>query len=342
MLLKDQLTQFRESLFELTQPLTLPSEENLIGSLEEGISVLEHEKTFYRRPDSKDRSGGLLDFTGLDLPAVLVPDIHGRYEFLLSLIDFKPPFAKGKTLLELLNSHEVIVVCVGDALHSEYRGRDRWNESYEYFEQGNTTSLPMQEEMKENLAVTMLLVKLKKCFAENFHFLKGNHENILNEHGGGNLPFYKYANEGEMTRCFIRDFYSDAVLHLMSLWEKKLPLCAAFRNFCVSHAEPACFYKKKQIVNCYDSEDVILDLTWTNNDEADALSVSRLFHELTGKSEKDALWFSGHRPVEGNFFWRQNKSLVQFHNPSLMNIAVIELDKKFNPEKNIISVCGAR
>ena len=148
----------------------------------------------------------------------------------------------------------------------------------------------------------------------------------------------KYALEGEMTRSFRENFYSEEVLNLISRWEKNLPVCAAFPSFCISHAEPMQFYKKKYIIDSRKNPELIRDFTWTRNDEADEKSVSRLFHELTGKNADEALWFSGHRPVKEKYFFRQGRSLVQFHNPCEMNIAVVHPDKKFNPEEDIFSI----
>ena len=338
MLLKEQLSIFFESLVSQEKDFRFPSEDEAASYLREAVSVLENEKTFYRPVSSSGKSGGLLDFTASDAPVILVPDLHARFNFLLKLLKFKPSFSKGKNVLELLNEKQLYVICAGDAWHSEGRCAERWRKSLEEYKNGNILCSGMKEEMRENFMTLFFIMEIKKHFAENFHFLKGNHENILNENADGNYSFYKYALEGEMTRAFIESFYSENVLMLLSRWEKNLPVCAAFPSFCITHAEPLTFYKKRDIISFRNNPELIKAFTWTRNGEAMENSVARLFHELTGKDSSLALWFAGHRPVDGKFFYRQGKSLIQFHNPSQMNVAVVLPEKKFDPVTDIVSV----
>lgn len=314
---------------------SLPSDSLLMQELEKNLSVLENESSSYRPLKKDGERGGLLDFTSNSLPVVLVPDLHGRYDFLLKLLKFNFPgtsFSVG----ELLCEKKIMIVCAGDGIHSEKRGKERWLKAYEDWKCNAFAGPSMQEEMKENIAVMRIVMELKNNFPFEFHFLKGNHENILNSSEDGNRPFYKYANEGEMTYDFIRQVYGDAVLYLISLLEKKLPLCIAFKNFCFSHAEPAFYCSRKKIIEA--SAEVVHALTWTDNDAAEEKSVQKLFKELTGHPEKKALWFGGHRPVTEKYLLRQNGSYVQFHNPNQMNVVVIDESGNFDPDKNIVSV----
>ncbi|MBE6354380.1 MAG: hypothetical protein E7061_06620 [Treponema sp.] len=327
----------------------LPDDRTAMEELDEAVSVLENETAFYRPVKRNGKCGALLDFTKNTLPVILVPDLHGRKDFLLNLLKLDVSSLKktgafdgtafssaGCRVADLLAEKEIIVVCVGDGIHSEKRGRMRWMQAYEDWKCSAAAGPSMQEEMKENIATMRAVMELKKSFPENFHFLKGNHENILNSSENGNLPFYKYANEGQMTCDFIRQVYGDAVLYLISLWEKNLPLCCAFKDFCVSHAEPGKFYTRKKIIE--GSGEVVHSFTWTDNDAADEGCVQKLFKELTGLDKEKALWFGGHRPVRDKFYLRQNGSYVQFHNPEKMNVAVVGRASDFDPEKSIISV----
>lgn len=341
MLSEKELTAFREKLISLSEEKDFSCEADALCFLDKAVSVLEKESKALRPFDRCGRPGGLLDFRKKNTPAVIVPDIHGRTDFLLKLLSFnlsRTSLKKNETVLEALNRKSLIVVCVGDGIHCEHRAMVRWQKSLEFYKKGIVDSEPMKDEMRENISTMKIVMELKNSFSENFHFLKGNHENILNENSYGNHAFYKYALEGEMTRAFMEKVFGDAVIYLIDSWEKNLPLCAAFSSFCVSHSEPALFFKKRELVNFRENPFITESLTWTGNDQAEDKSVCRLFHELTGKKESSALWFAGHRPVEGKFFYRQNASLIQFHNPEEMNCVFFNFDKKFNPEEDIISV----
>ncbi|MCR5218245.1 metallophosphoesterase [Treponema sp.] len=314
---------------------SLPDDSQLMQELDETISVLETESPEYRPLNKEGKSGYLLDFTFSSLPVIIVPDLHGRYNFLLRLLKAELPAFK-LSVGELLCEQKLIILCVGDGIHSEKRGRLRWQQAYEDWQSNAYAGPSMQEEMKENISTMRIVMELKRDFPRNFHFLKGNHENILNSFDNGNRPFYKYANEGQMTCDFIRQVYGDAILYLISLFESHLPVCSAFKTFCVSHAEPESFFTREEIIE--GGSDLIHAFTWTDNDVAAEGSVKKLFSMLTGLSEKKALWFGGHRPVSEKYLLRQNGSYVQFHNPQKMNVVVINKSGKFDPEKNIVSV----
>ena len=81
------------------------------------------------------------------------------------------------------------------------------------FESGNHRGSFMKAEMKACLSTLCAVMTLKCIHRENFHFLKGNHENILNETAGGDYAFCKYADEGEMVKIFISEYYGDDVLY---------------------------------------------------------------------------------------------------------------------------------
>ena len=203
---------------------------------------------------------------------------------------------------------------------------------------GVITSEAMNQEMLENMKVLQMILKLKLSCPENFHCLKGNHENILNEEGRGNHPFYKMAAEGEMFYQFMSEQYDDAVIYILSCLEHALPLCAVFPNLVISHAEPFFELTRSKIINYRKFPEVTLALTWTANGEAKKNSVSESIKNLLGKNCENAVWIGGHRPVKNKYGLRQNGKYVQIHNPDEENIAVVKPDRKFNPETDILRV----
>ena len=92
----------------------------------------------------------------------------------------------------------------------------------------------MQDEMIATLSTLCAIMSLKILFPQNFHFLKGNHENILNSNLGGDYAFYKYADEGEMVKRFIQEYYDEKLLNLIAQYENLLPLVAYGKNYVCS------------------------------------------------------------------------------------------------------------
>jgi hypothetical protein len=334
----EELSLFRQKISSYISSFAFPAETEFQNFLDKAISVLEDESDSYRPKSDDKKPGGLLDFSSAEKPVVIVPDIHARAEFLEKLLDFQLP-SQEKNVLELLSEQKIFVVCVGDAFHSEIRGAERWQKAFSDWSKGVYAGPHMQDEMKENFSTLQIIIELKNAFTENFHFLKGNHENVMNENSDGNLAFRKFVQEGSMCRDFIRQVYGDAILHLISLWEKALPVCAIFKDFGITHAEPAENFSRSEIVNYRkkDNENVIVGLTWTANDGAEENSVVKISRSLLAdSSRKGVIWFGGHRAVmDAAYKLRQNGKYIQFHNPNETNVAVVVPGKEFDPETDI-------
>ena len=313
----------------------------------------------------------------VEKPLIIVPDLHARSYFLMHILDFTLPagfvsgagFVTGNgrdgsscgqtssggqnsastsqmsgagcalTVFEALSKNLVNVVCVGDLLHSELRGKARWLRAALEFEGGNFTGEAMTEEMKEGLSLLSMVMELKCAFPESFHVLKGNHENILNEAGDGNYSFGKFANEGEMCRLFMGEQYGDDVLYVVSCFEKALPLFAAFDSCVISHAEPLRAYSREELVEGLLKPEVIKGLTWTENGASEPGSVSAMISIFANyRRFRFPCYFGGHRPVRGKYALRQNGSYIQFHNPEEENVVLISGQRDFNPDTDIVSV----
>ena len=325
----------------------LPSSESLLSHLESAIAVLEGENPSYRPPDAEKRPGGLLDFLSEQadkLPLLIVPDLHGRGNFLMDILDFS---VGGEKVLSLLEKGKIYLVCVGDIFHSENRGKSRWKKAFEECMNGNLVNDFLREEMKENLSLLEMVLSLKSAFAGHFHVLKGNHENVMNENQRamyGNVPFRKFCDEGNMVADFIRHFYDDLILHEISCFEKTLPVCAVFRNCVISHAEPADFFTREEIINYHAlGSYVTFALTWTANDGAREGSVAYLARELlAAPASGKPFYFTGHRPVLGSYALRQGGDLVQIHNPEIEQVALLLPNQNFDPERDIIDIKTVR
>lgn len=325
----------------------LPDHDYLFSLADSAASVLESEICSYRPAVNSGGLGGLLDFTEEEkLPLIIVPDLHARAFFLRNILNFLLPedffdknedvSSKRLTVYQALEEDKVRIVFVGDLLHSELRCRLRWMEALAEFLAGIYDGRAMTEEMTEGLTLLSMIMELKISFPRNVHILKGNHENIMNVRSPGNYPFRKFANEGEMVKEFMSQVYGDDVLMVISCFEKNLPLAAVFSDCIISHAEPRRAFSRLEIINGMEEDEVILGLSWTENNAAKDGGVKEMLEVLTGKST--SLYFGGHRPIQDNYALRQEGSFVQLHNPDRQNITLVYADKPFDFENNIVQV----
>ena len=158
----------------------------------------------------------------------------------------------------------------------------------------------------------------------------------MNVRGPGDYPFRKFANEGEMVKDFMSMVYGDDVLMVISCFERNLPLAAVFPECVVSHAEPVRAFSRDEIICGMDSDEVILGLTWTENNAAKEGSVKKMLDSLTGNPH--ALYFGGHRPIQGNYALRQHGKYVQIHNPDRQNVVLVHKDRPVDLESDIVKV----
>lgn len=304
--------------------------------IQEFIAVLKTESIEYRALDEKGKPGSLLDFQNDEVPVLIVPDLHARPLFLYNILCLK---IEGKSVFSLLQEKKIRIICVGDALHSEHITRVRWSEAEMEMEYGDFDGPSMTAEMVDGLNLVCAIMKLKVMFPEYFHFLKGNHENILNSTGNGDYSFRKYVNEGQMVKRFVEKKYGNQLLCILHDAEMVLPLIAVGKNFVVSHAEPKIAYTKNMLINARNYDKVIEDLTWTDNDEAQENSVQMIINELVQNGEcSNYVYFGGHRPVHGDYNTRQNGTYIQLHNPTRQNVAYVTCERKFDPKKDLINV----
>lgn len=312
----------------------LPPREEYLRLVERTITALEHEDPAVRPADALGLSGGLVRLDP-NLPTLIIPDLHARTEFFHAMTLARP---LGRlTVLEELEAGNLQVLCLGDGFHSERRGQERWQDAFREYSHEWKKHKAMDAEMRESLALMEMVMQMKCAYRERFHFLKGNHENIMNEEGNGNHPFRKFSFEGEMVKSYVVAFYGEEFLRTYALFERSLPLFAIGGKFLASHAEPQEFYGEDDIVNARVRADVVLGLTWTDNDAATEGSVKRMIeHYLPGGG--NAVYFGGHRPVPLRYRFRAGNRYVQIHNPDVNNAALVAPDRDFDPERDMLVI----
>lgn len=328
--------QIREVFQNLHEAKSLPDVKILERILDTALGALVNENPLIRPRDESGRPGGLV-LLNPHITTVLVPDLHARTGYLNDLIEMN---LEGRRLLECLDEGILQILCVGDGFHSEGRGADRWRRAWREYRDGFREHRAMDEEMRESLSLMAMVMILKASYPDRFHFLKGNHENVANSDIGGNRPFGKYAWEGQMVKDWFLEFLGTAMLDKWAEFESNLPILALGDRFLVSHAEPRRAYGRERIIGYRGDDELIFDFTWTGNGEAEEESVRMMLDEFLGETSRGALYFGGHRPVQGLYGLRSQGLYVQIHNPDRYVVAVLESGRDPSPVRDIRTIDG--
>lgn len=328
-----ELTRRLGEIFRRSGP---PDAVSYSETIARALETLESESPRIRPPDDNGRPGGLV-FLDPGLSTIVVPDLHARMDFFLAVLGYEA--SEGCRTIELLEEGRLQVVCLGDGVHAEGRAAQRWQAAQTEFLDGFRSHRNMDEEIRESLGVMEMVMEVKRRYPARFHFLKGNHENIANESGGGNLPFRKFALEGIMVLAYMRQFYGSLLLAQYARMEKELPLLAVGPGFLLSHAEPATFYPPHRVIEYRGDPDVVAGLTWTDNDEAEPGSVEQMLRCYLGEEAAlNALYLGGHRPAVGSYRLRAGGKYVQIHDPDRFVIAHLPSPGPIELERDIVRI----
>jgi hypothetical protein len=323
-------------LLEIFKRQQVPDLDEYSRVLKKVNAVLMSEDEQIRPRDPSGLPGGII-YLKKNIPTLIVPDIHARMDFILNIMLDKGP--DNICNLQKLESDELQIVCVGDGVHGEKRAAKRWSQAYKEFQSDFSKHVNIDEEMKESFGTMEMIMEVKSNFPSNFHFLKGNHENIKNEEGGGNFPFIKFSYEGPIVAYYVNKFYGEDFLNLYSEFEKNMPLLAVGKNFVISHSEPMDFYSKEEIIGYRNKPGVVEGLTWTADDAANNGSVKQMldYYIENEQDKNNCFYFGGHRPVKNLYNSRANGQYVQIHNPDKFIIVNIG-ENDINLERDIIEL----
>ena len=319
---------------ELASRGSYPPPARLAELTEGAIEALRAEEPSVRPRAAAGEPGGLV---ALGAPFVaVVPDLHARAGLLADLLASEPPASRnlagsafvGTTLAAMALDGRLAILCLGDVLNAEGKAAQaRWTRAMDDLASGGVRSLlnsAMDEEMGLSLSALCLVMRLKARLGAAFHCLKGNHDNLANSSLDGDLSFRKYALEGAMGAEWSRLRYGEAALDAVRRYELLLPLVAAGRAFCASHAEPAFPVTAPDLLEYRSQPALVRALIWTADGQADEGAVAESLAALLGGRADGGLWLAGHRPVPGAFGLRPGGRLLQIHNPGRSQIAWID------------------
>lgn len=310
----------------------IPEPRLFFALAESAIAAMESDPESIRPRSADGKPGGLVQ---IDRPLTLVvPDLHGRAGFLLGILRARIAEFPGLRVLELIQRRKLSLLCLGDVPHSEGAlAARRWSlAALTMLEDPSPKGILnpfMEEEMGLSLGALALVMRLKALLGDGFHCLKGNHDNLGNSGEEGDLPFYKYAQEGAMGARWLALRYGRRWLELVRRYELSLPLAARGRGFCASHAEPAEPVGYEELLEYRKNPRLVRALIWTVNGEALPRAAEMSLASLLPSYPFPAAsrWISGHRPVAGSYALRAGGRLVQIHNPARSQAALASEDE---------------
>ncbi|MFC1638086.1 hypothetical protein ACFL2R_01540 [Patescibacteria group bacterium] len=209
----------------------------------------------------------------------------------------------------------------------------------EYLKKNNLTEKVvmsmMDAEMARGLSLMKVVMELKTRFPENFHYVRGNHDDL----GETMIRFKKYSNESGWTRYWAQEFGEDFYDKYLE-FESKMPLLAEADDFIVSHAAPKEELTRKGVEKRDKNAFVSLTCTENNRESYKESNVVESLGSL-GKS-KDSRWFIGHRRVDhGEKFREQfDGRLIQINHKENQLVAIVGKDgiDEFDLNRDVIDL----
>ncbi|MGC8880994.1 MAG: hypothetical protein ACP5OX_01930 [Minisyncoccia bacterium] len=319
--------QFQKELERIVKLEKIEKEE-IEPSLDNVLKILENEPENIRPKDKNGNPGGIIKLKK-NISTILIPDLHGRRGFLFKILNNKDE--KGITNLEKLLKGEIQIVCLGDGLHTEnpIKSPERWKKAQkEIFEEKKYITPSMEEEMADSFGTMIMIMKLKELAPENFHYLRGNHDDINETYA----PFAKYAFESSMTKEFVLEKFGQEFLQKYSKFEEKLPFLAEGNNFLVSHTLPLSYpdiekIKEKALNYNNNKREKFLEFCWTR----DAEVFANFPKENMKDRENNPFYFYGHDKLNGSL--RETAAAISKNKLNIIPLGIHRIkDKEITEE----------
>ncbi len=314
---------------------TPPSNDYFLEVIKAVNEFFEKGEQTNRPLNSEGKAGGIVYFKEVE-DIIILPDLHARRIFLQSVLSGR--FTDGEeSLIELLESGKFALVCLGDGVHGEAEHSKRWKSAADEFVKGYTNHKHIDAEIADSFNLMLVIALLQIRYPTRFCFIKGNHENILNENSNGNYSFAKYCYEGEMVLSYFKKFYTVELLAEYAIFERNLPLFVVGNNFMASHAEPAILFDLPRIIDYRDDSALIESLTWTDNFKSPEGTVKSIISNFYESDPDDIIYFGGHRSINSIYNRTGNDNFIQIHNPHKQILVKFKniVGTKIEPETNI-------
>lgn len=199
----------------------------------------------------------------------------------------------------------------------------------------------IKKEMARSLGTMKMVMDLKTRFPKNFHFLRGNHDDINSRIYGDCTK--GGVNQSEITKSWLQNNFGDAFVSQWAEFEDNLPLIVKGKNFLVSHAAPGKPLSMDEINQR--TLEATFNLTWTENrpkptnDPNEIIKIHSNIQQILDNlgMPPNSIWIIGHRPVDSPEKFRSQfgGQLIQINDENRFLVAGIHSDKTFIPNENI-------
>lgn len=262
------------------------------------------------------------------LKTIIIPDVHARTEYLSTVLKQRDP-ETGRTYAQLLRAKKLQVVVVGDGMHSEGRAAARWQQA-----EADPNGAAMRKEAGESLGTMKQIMDFKAAYPEHFHYLKGNHDNILDRNRGGDYSVVKYTNKGEsrLLRDFLSTEFGPDFIKQYAAFEKSLPIMAVGKDLTISHSGPLRAFTRKEIEKR--TGRVIENFTWTDLTHDSKQQAKVVDAQLRMLGQEKGLYVAGHRQTGSRPYRRQGR-FVQVNSEERMHYLVVDPARPFDPKKDV-------
>jgi pSer/pThr/pTyr-binding forkhead associated (FHA) protein len=266
------------------------------------------------------------------VPTLVLSDIHARRDFLVKAMEHQ---VDGKNVLDLLKEGKINVVCIGDGMHAEGRAAARWEQAEQDMLHGRP-SAALNAEMVEGLGTMKMIMDLKQECPENFHFVRGNHDEVKGR-------FAKYARvlgESAIVAEWMTKNYGAEFLDEYARFEESLPLLVRGTGFVASHAAPGGNLDREMIENR--DPKAFAQLAWTENrqwDDKDPKVQEKFERNLAEVGGSGGRWLVGHRVVDDGLVRSQfGGQLLQINAPDDFVVALVPADGNIVPGRDVFSL----
>jgi len=183
----------------------------------------------YRAEASDGQPGGIVELPG-DKTPILVGDLHGRVENLLTLLC-------QNAFLQSLEAEQAALVILGDAVHPE--------------------DADALEDMQSSAMIMDVIFRLKLTFPDGVFFLLGNHDSFSAELMKDGVP------QGALWDRYLTRLRGDAYRDEMRRFYSLCPLMLVSDDFVACHAgAPRVGVSRQMLVDVRQHPTLLYELTW--------------------------------------------------------------------------------
>ena len=183
-------------------PDEIPSKNKSLELIKKVNSIMRNE--IHRPKNKQGQPGGVIAFPK-GSQVVLVGDLHAKPDNLLVILT-------QNGILEALESKQISVVIIGDAVHPE-------------------GDVPL-DEMENSMVIMDMIFKLKIQYPEQLFYLRGNHDSFSKVIAKGGIP------QGVLWEKALVNNRGKEYLNEMNQFYQQLPYLAYSNHFVTCHAAP--------------------------------------------------------------------------------------------------------